>query len=200
MLKCIVLLTIWWILCSWSLHSEIFVADVSLDCFIWTWCLTAVYHWQVWLGDLANEMKDTLTQLLVDCLSASKKGGSGGGVDPSKFPSQVCLCFWIQCDCWSISLSVRPFVCPSICLSVHLSVRPSVHPSVCPSVRLSICPSVSLSISPSVSRSVSQWINESNHSISHSSGSYITAPFNNMRNPRFKSAPTVAYFAAVNHI
>lgn len=45
----------------------------------------------MWLGDLANEMKDTLKQLLIDCLSASKKGGSGGGVDPSKFPSQVSL-------------------------------------------------------------------------------------------------------------
>lgn len=36
-------------------------------------------------------MKDTLKQLLVDCLNASKKGGSGGGVDPSKFPSQVLI-------------------------------------------------------------------------------------------------------------
>lgn len=36
-------------------------------------------------------MKDTLKQLLVDCLNASKKGGSGGGVDPSKFPSQVVI-------------------------------------------------------------------------------------------------------------
>lgn len=36
-------------------------------------------------------MKDTLKQLLVDCLNASKKGGSGGGVDPSKFPSQVII-------------------------------------------------------------------------------------------------------------
>ena len=32
-------------------------------------------------------MKDTLKQLLIDCLGASKKGGAG--VDPSKFPSQV---------------------------------------------------------------------------------------------------------------
>ena len=51
--------------------------------------LRMVFVWQVWLGDLANEMKDTLKQLLIDCLNASKKGGSGGGVDPSKFPSQV---------------------------------------------------------------------------------------------------------------
>ena len=34
-------------------------------------------------------MKDTLKQLLIECLGASRKGGSGGGVDPSKFPSQV---------------------------------------------------------------------------------------------------------------
>ena len=51
----------------------------------------SLYTRQVWLGDLANEMKDTLKQLLVDCLNASKKGGSGGGVDPSKFPSQVVI-------------------------------------------------------------------------------------------------------------
>ncbi|XP_074620352.1 cytoplasmic dynein 2 heavy chain 1-like [Acropora palmata] len=52
---------------------------------------------EVWLGDLANEMKDTLKQLLIDCLSASKKGGSAGGVDPSKFPSQIlCLAEQIQ--------------------------------------------------------------------------------------------------------
>lgn len=49
-----------------------------------------LFYCKVWLGDLANEMKDTLKQLLIDCLSASKKGGSAGGVDPSKFPSQVC--------------------------------------------------------------------------------------------------------------
>ena len=63
-------------------------------------CSTVVsFYRQVWLGDLANEMKDTLKQLLVDCLNASRKG-SGGGVDPSKFPSQVwkfvvCLFFTI---------------------------------------------------------------------------------------------------------
>ena len=45
-------------------------------------------------------MKDTLKQLLTDCLSASKKGGSGGGVDPSKFPSQVCYqCSYLIVDC-----------------------------------------------------------------------------------------------------
>ena len=53
-------------------------------------------HRQVWLGDLANEMKDTLKQLLIGCISASKKGGSGGGVDPSKFPSQVRFGFHFQ--------------------------------------------------------------------------------------------------------
>ena len=43
-------------------------------------------------------MKDTLKQQLTDCLSASKKGGSGGGVDPSKFPSQVCYqCSFLDC-------------------------------------------------------------------------------------------------------
>ena len=56
-------------------------------------CVCAAIHnyfcvFQVWLGDLAKEMKDTLKALLVECLNASKKG-SGGGVDPSKFPSQV---------------------------------------------------------------------------------------------------------------
>ena len=44
----------------------------------------------MWLGKLANEMKDTLTELLVECLNVGKKG-SKSGVDPLKYPSQVCI-------------------------------------------------------------------------------------------------------------
>ena len=42
---------------------------------------------KTWLGDLATEMKSTLSKLLKDCLKASKSGN----VDPNRFPSQVCL-------------------------------------------------------------------------------------------------------------
>lgn len=40
---------------------------------------------QVWLSELSAEMKETLKQLLYECVSAGRKGG----VDPSRFPSQV---------------------------------------------------------------------------------------------------------------
>ncbi|XP_022103094.1 cytoplasmic dynein 2 heavy chain 1-like isoform X1 [Acanthaster planci] len=51
---------------------------------------------EVWLGELAREMKETLQQLLVECLRA-QKGGHGQGVDPNKFPSQIlCLANEIQ--------------------------------------------------------------------------------------------------------
>ncbi|CAH1776602.1 unnamed protein product [Owenia fusiformis] len=51
---------------------------------------------EVWLARLAEEMKDTLTQLLVECLRDAKSGGQGG-MDPNKYPSQIlCLCEQIQ--------------------------------------------------------------------------------------------------------
>lgn len=40
---------------------------------------------QVWLSELSAEMKETLKQLLYECVSAGRKGG----VDPSRYPSQV---------------------------------------------------------------------------------------------------------------
>lgn len=42
----------------------------------------------MWLDHLAKEMKDTLSELLEECLQIGRKGG-GAGVNPSKFPSQV---------------------------------------------------------------------------------------------------------------
>nr|XP_032832089.1 cytoplasmic dynein 2 heavy chain 1 [Petromyzon marinus]XP_032832097.1 cytoplasmic dynein 2 heavy chain 1 [Petromyzon marinus]XP_032832104.1 cytoplasmic dynein 2 heavy chain 1 [Petromyzon marinus] len=42
---------------------------------------------EVWLGMLAEEMRQTLKQLLVQCL----KNGKSGDIDPSQYPSQV-LC------------------------------------------------------------------------------------------------------------
>jgi dynein heavy chain 2 len=41
-----------------------------------------------WLSELANEMKDTLNSLLVDCVTDGRKDG-GSGMDPLKYPSQV---------------------------------------------------------------------------------------------------------------
>ncbi|XP_013392185.1 cytoplasmic dynein 2 heavy chain 1, partial [Lingula anatina] len=57
---------------------------------------------EVWLGYLAEEMKNTLKQLLTECLKDSKAGGQGG-LDPNKYPSQI-LCaaeqinFTEQCE------------------------------------------------------------------------------------------------------
>ncbi|XP_051782842.1 cytoplasmic dynein 2 heavy chain 1 isoform X2 [Erpetoichthys calabaricus] len=48
---------------------------------------------EVWLSELAAEMKQTLKQLLVECIAAGKRTG----IDPSKFPSQIlCLAEQIQ--------------------------------------------------------------------------------------------------------
>ncbi|KAG2456324.1 DYHC2 protein, partial [Polypterus senegalus] len=47
----------------------------------------------VWLSELAAEMKQTLKQLLVECIAAGKRTG----IDPSQFPSQIlCLAEQIQ--------------------------------------------------------------------------------------------------------
>ncbi|KAG0418554.1 hypothetical protein HPB47_004758 [Ixodes persulcatus] len=51
---------------------------------------------EVWLNDLAVQMKETLQQLLTDCLNARKKG-SAEGQDPSQYPSQIlCLAEWVR--------------------------------------------------------------------------------------------------------
>ncbi|RXM28913.1 Cytoplasmic dynein 2 heavy chain 1 [Acipenser ruthenus] len=48
---------------------------------------------EVWLSDLASEMKETLKQLLFDCVTAGRRSG----IDPSRFPSQIlCLAEQIQ--------------------------------------------------------------------------------------------------------
>ncbi|KAK3100036.1 hypothetical protein FSP39_013759 [Pinctada imbricata] len=44
---------------------------------------------EVWLGRLSDEMKDTLQELLRECLKDSK--GGRGNLDPNKYPSQI-LC------------------------------------------------------------------------------------------------------------
>jgi len=41
----------------------------------------------VWLSHLADEMKNTLRELLKSCLRDAKSGK--GGLDPNKYPSQV---------------------------------------------------------------------------------------------------------------
>uniref|UniRef100_A0A7M5UV62 Cytoplasmic dynein 2 heavy chain 1 n=1 Tax=Clytia hemisphaerica TaxID=252671 RepID=A0A7M5UV62_9CNID len=47
---------------------------------------------EVWLADLAKEMKGTLKKLLTECISASKSGN----IDPGKFPSQIlCLAEYV---------------------------------------------------------------------------------------------------------
>lgn len=48
--------------------------------------LFVLFH-QVWLSRLSEEMKDTLKELLVECLKDAKQ--SKGGLDPNKYPSQV---------------------------------------------------------------------------------------------------------------
>jgi len=42
---------------------------------------------QIWLSELSAEMKQTLKQLLVECVAAGRKGE----VDPARYPSQVGL-------------------------------------------------------------------------------------------------------------
>ena len=43
----------------------------------------------MWLGHLADEMKHTLQELLVECVKDGKS--TGGGVNPIRYPSQI-LC------------------------------------------------------------------------------------------------------------
>ncbi|KAL2095874.1 hypothetical protein ACEWY4_008022 [Coilia grayii] len=48
---------------------------------------------EVWLSQLSSEMKETLKQLLCECVSAGKRGA----VDPSRYPSQIlCVAEQIQ--------------------------------------------------------------------------------------------------------
>ncbi|XP_055895255.1 cytoplasmic dynein 2 heavy chain 1-like isoform X1 [Biomphalaria glabrata] len=50
---------------------------------------------EVWLGKLADEMKDTLKECLMLCLKDAKT--SRGGLDPQKYPSQIlCLAEYIK--------------------------------------------------------------------------------------------------------
>ena len=65
------------------------------------------------MSNLANEMKDTLKELLVECLNAGKKG-SKTGVDPSMYPSQVnnytCLVLnklYTGEEFWNVVVSTR---------------------------------------------------------------------------------------------
>lgn len=43
----------------------------------------------MWLGHLADEMKHTLQELLVECVKDGKS--TDGGVNPTRYPSQI-LC------------------------------------------------------------------------------------------------------------
>ena len=62
--------------------------DISMSLFfLFRVTLFSFLYLKIWLGDLANEMKSTLSILLKDCLQASRSGN----VDPTVFPSQVCL-------------------------------------------------------------------------------------------------------------
>ncbi|CAG5115632.1 unnamed protein product, partial [Candidula unifasciata] len=50
---------------------------------------------EIWLGKLAEEMKDTLKELLTVCLKEARS--SHAGLDPSKYPSQIlCLAEYIK--------------------------------------------------------------------------------------------------------
>ena len=63
----------------------------------------------MWLGYLAKEMKDTLKEMLVECLDVSKKG-AGTGVDPSKYPSQVIKHHISQQRTSSVRLLTSPII------------------------------------------------------------------------------------------
>ena len=43
---------------------------------------------EAWLNELSREMKNTLKQLLVECVTDGR-GVGGQGMDPLKYPSQV---------------------------------------------------------------------------------------------------------------
>lgn len=62
---------------------------------------------QVWLSELSAEMKETLKQLLYECVSAGRKGA----VDPSRYPSQVLKHFR---QAWFVSLIYPLWVCKMI--------------------------------------------------------------------------------------
>ncbi|XP_058489723.1 dynein cytoplasmic 2 heavy chain 1 isoform X2 [Solea solea] len=56
-------------------------------------CIFISSHVELWLKELSVEMKETLKQLLYECMSAGKKGS----VDPLRYPSQIlCLAEQIQ--------------------------------------------------------------------------------------------------------
>ena len=60
---------------------------------------------QVWLGRLSDEMKDTLKELLLECLRDAKQ--SKGGLDPNKYPSQVGIFRFDDCPSTEVH---SPFV------------------------------------------------------------------------------------------
>jgi len=62
---------------------------------------------------------------------------------PTTHPSHLSIYLF------SVFLSVRLNVCPSVCTSACLLACPSVCLFICPSVCLSVCPSVGLSVYPS---------------------------------------------------
>ena len=48
----------------------------------------------MWLGHLADQMKYTLQELLMECLKDGKKEG-GSGINPNNYPSQVGYIQWL---------------------------------------------------------------------------------------------------------
>ncbi len=60
--------------------------------------------------------------------------------------------------CRSLHLSISPFVDLSICLSLHLSISPFVYLSICLSLHLTISPFVYLSICLSPHLSISPFV------------------------------------------
>ena len=74
--------------------------------------------------------------------------------------SLVCPAVYVKSVCLSGRLSVRPYVCPAVCLvlSAHrVSIQPYVRPSVRPlSVRPSVRPSVRSPVRPSIRPSARQ--------------------------------------------
>ena len=56
---------------------------------------------QLWLSNLSDEMKNTLQTLLLDCLGDSRQSKSG--LDPNRYPCQVCVLIFTYFMIFSIS-------------------------------------------------------------------------------------------------
>ena len=76
-IPCVVCGVVAWIV--WEV-KHLFVVLVLIVCTVCV-CVCA----KVWLSELSAEMKETLKQMLLECVAAGRKGD----VNPARYPSQV---------------------------------------------------------------------------------------------------------------